>query len=46
MTATVDDVISTTLAEKQEEDRRRDAGETGPIDAWYPGQPGGIYAES
>lgn len=46
MTAVVDEVISTTLAEKQEEeDRRRDAGETGPIDVWYPGQPGGIYAD-
>jgi len=46
MTVVVDEVISTTLAEKQaEEDRRRHAGETGPIDVWYPGQPGGIYAD-
>lgn len=46
MTAFVDDVISTTLAVKQEEeDRRRDAGGTGPIDVWYPGEPGGIYAD-
>ena len=46
MTVVVDEVISTTLATKQEEeDRRRDAGETGPIDVWYPGEPGGIYAD-
>ena len=46
MTAVVDEVISTTLAKKQEEeDRRRDAGETGPIDVWYPGEPGGIFAD-
>lgn len=46
MTVVVDEVISTTLATKQEEeDRRRGAGETGPIDVWYPGEPGGIYAD-
>lgn len=46
MTAVVDEVISATLAEKRaEEDRRRAAGETGPIDVWYPGEPGGIYAD-
>ena len=46
MTAVVDQVISITLAKKQEEeDRRRDAGETGPIDVWYPGEPGGIFAD-
>ena len=46
MTDVVDEVISTTLAEKQsEDDRRRAAGETGPIDVWSPGEPGGIYAD-
>lgn len=46
MTLVVDEVISTTLAQKQaEEDRRREAGEAGPIDVWYPGEPGGIYAD-
>lgn len=46
VTAIVDEVISATLAEKQEEDRRRRAaGETGPIDVWHPGQPGGIYRD-
>ena len=42
----VDEVISATNAEKQEEaERRRAAGETGPINVWHPGQPGGIYED-
>lgn len=46
MSDAVDEVVSTTLAEKQEEDRqRRAAGETGPIDVWSPGEAGGIYAD-
>ena len=43
LTVIVDEIVSTTLTEKQEEDRRRrDAGETGWIDVWHPGQQGVI----
>lgn len=42
----VDEVVSTTLATKQEEDReRRAAGETGFIDLWSPDEPGGISVD-
>lgn len=42
----VDEAVSATLAEKQTEDReRRAAGETGFIDLWSPGEPGGIFAD-
>ncbi|HEX7168848.1 MAG TPA: phytanoyl-CoA dioxygenase family protein [Acidimicrobiales bacterium] len=41
LTAVVDEIVSTTLAEKQDEDRRRrEAGETGWVDVWHPGQQG------
>lgn len=45
-TAAVDEVISSVLAEKQdEEDRRRADGESGPINVWLPGEEGGIYSD-
>lgn len=46
MSDAVDEAVSATLAEKQAEDRaRRGAGETGFIDLWSPGEPGGIFAD-
>jgi ectoine hydroxylase-related dioxygenase (phytanoyl-CoA dioxygenase family) len=44
MTAVVDEVISSTLAEKEEQEReRRAAGETGWVNVWHPGEEGVIF---
>ncbi|MGH9021485.1 MAG: hypothetical protein ACRDV9_00030, partial [Acidimicrobiia bacterium] len=43
MTAVIDEVISTVLAEKQQEALERKAAGERRINVWYPGEPGVIF---